>query len=137
MVSRACTYLMPNGRSCRATPMRDQPFCFWHAPETTEEAAEARRLGALHRRKKKDCRLDLRLPRAAHDRGPPGAAGDGGHRDAGLENSLSRSRVIAQIVAAGAKLIEAGDHEERLRALGAVRKARQSGADDAFPDERG
>jgi hypothetical protein len=33
--------------------MRDEPFCFWHAPETAEDAAEARRLGGLHRRKKR------------------------------------------------------------------------------------
>src|SRR5215210_6399171 len=53
MLGRACTYVMPNGRACRATPLRDEPYCFWHAPETAEEAAEARRLGGLHRRKKK------------------------------------------------------------------------------------
>lgn len=44
---------MLTGRPCRATPLRDEPFCFWHSPETAEEAAEARRLGGLHRRKKK------------------------------------------------------------------------------------
>jgi hypothetical protein len=32
--------------------MSDEPFCFWHSPDTAEEAAEARRLGGLHRRKK-------------------------------------------------------------------------------------
>ena len=53
MVGRACTYLLPSGRPCRATPLRDEPYCFWHAPETAEEAAEARRIGGLHRRKKK------------------------------------------------------------------------------------
>ena len=53
MLGRACSYVMPSGRLCRATPLVDQPFCFWHSPETAEEAAEARRLGGLHRRKKK------------------------------------------------------------------------------------
>ena len=53
MVGRACTYQMPDGRARRATPMRGELSCFWHLPEKTEDAAEARRLGGLHRRKKK------------------------------------------------------------------------------------
>jgi hypothetical protein len=53
MVGGACTAVRNDGRPCQATPMRDEPFCFWHAPETADEAAEARRLGGLHRRKKK------------------------------------------------------------------------------------
>src|SRR3972149_2352691 len=44
---------LPDGRWWRAPPVRGEPFCFWHAPETAEEAAEARRLGGLHRRKKR------------------------------------------------------------------------------------
>src|SRR5450830_402180 len=53
MVGRACTYQMPDGRACRATPLRDEPFCFWHTPGTADELAEARRMGGLHRRKKR------------------------------------------------------------------------------------
>jgi hypothetical protein len=51
MVGRSCTYLHPDGRRCRATPLRDAPFCFWHSPEREEDAAEARRLGGLRRRR--------------------------------------------------------------------------------------
>ena len=53
MLGRACTYQLAEGRACRATPLRDAPFCFWHAPDTADELAEARRLGGLHRRKKR------------------------------------------------------------------------------------
>ena len=53
MVGAACTALRTDGRPCRATPMIDEAFCFWHSPNTVEEAAEARRLGGAHRRKKK------------------------------------------------------------------------------------
>jgi hypothetical protein len=49
----ACTYQLPDGRGCRATPLKAEPFCFWHAPGTADELAEARRLGDLHRRKKR------------------------------------------------------------------------------------
>jgi hypothetical protein len=33
--------------------MRGEEYCFWHQPEHTEEAAEARRLGGLRRRRDK------------------------------------------------------------------------------------
>ena len=49
MVGRGCTFDMPDGRRCRATPLRDSPFCFWHDPGKAEEAHEARRLGGMRR----------------------------------------------------------------------------------------
>ena len=107
--------------------MRDEPFCFWHSPETTEEAAEARRLGGLHRRKKKTVGavygfqglrtiedLQLLLETAAIE-------------TLALENSIPRNRAIAAYAAIGAKLIEVGDHEERLFAL----ESAQRGTADA------
>lgn len=138
MVSRACTYQMPSGRPCRATPMRDQPFCFWHAPETAEEAAEARRLGGLHRRKKKTVAsiYDFRGLRTveAHQALLETAATE----TLALENSIPRNRVLAQIVAAGSKLLEVGELEERLSALEATQKGRNANTDemDAFGDVR-
>ena len=46
---RSCTFVMPDGRACRAGPQRDRPYCFAHDPERAQEAAEARRLGGLRR----------------------------------------------------------------------------------------
>ena len=43
----------PDGRLCRAIPLRDRPYCFWHDPDSEEKAAEARRLGGLRRRRGK------------------------------------------------------------------------------------
>jgi hypothetical protein len=53
MVGRSCGHGLADGRRCRATPMRDGPFCFWHTPEREEDAAEARRLGGLRRRRER------------------------------------------------------------------------------------
>ena len=39
--SRACRALKKNGRPCRAPALRAGSACFWHAPESTEAAAEA------------------------------------------------------------------------------------------------
>ena len=113
--------------------MRDEPFCFWHAPETAEEAAEARRLGGLHRRKKKSVAAVF---------------GFGGLRTIGdnqalletavietlaIENSISRNRALAAMAATGGKLIELGDLPERVTALEAASR-RPATPDDAFED---
>ena len=53
MTPRRCTATTIDGRPCGATPMRDAPFCFWHNPPSADEAAEARQLGGLRRRREK------------------------------------------------------------------------------------
>ena len=47
----ACRERKKNGRPCRAPALRAGSACFWHAAETREAAAEARRLGGLRRRR--------------------------------------------------------------------------------------
>ncbi len=47
---RQCAYRKENGQPCRAAPLTNREFCFWHSPEHAEEIAEARRLGGLRRR---------------------------------------------------------------------------------------
>lgn len=134
MVGGACTALRNDGRPCRATPMRDEPFCFWHAPETADEAAEARRLGGLHRRKKKSVAaiygfgglrtiIDIQalLETAAIE-------------TLAIENSIARNRALAGMAATAAKLIELGDLAERVAALEAVTRHASEPADDAFDD---
>ena len=53
MGPRGCTYLMPDGRACGATRRRAVPFCWVHDENASDEAAEARRLGGLRRRRER------------------------------------------------------------------------------------
>jgi hypothetical protein len=122
---------MPDGHACRAGPQRDRPFCFSHDPERTEEAAEARRLGGLRRRKEGTIAVAYDLP------GLDSVAGirrlldivvtDG----VGLENGIARLRVLISTAAAATSLLKVGEFEERLTALEAVvgSGAAQSGDD--------
>ncbi len=120
MSRRNCSFRKPNGQGCNATPMTDQEYCFWHSPEHADEAAEARRLGGLRRRREvtvagaygfdglqtvEDIRRILMI--VAVD-------------TLGLDNSVHRSRVLIALVAAAAKLLETGDMEERLASLEAA-----------------
>jgi hypothetical protein len=111
--------------------MHDEPFCFWHSPETAEEAAEARRLGGLHRRKKKTVGavFGFRGLRTIEDN--QGLLETAAIETLALENSISRNRALASFAAVGVKLIEVGDLEERLAVLeAATRYAPEPGDDD-------
>ena len=130
MVGHACAFLMPSGRPCRATPLRDEPFCFWHAPETAEEAADARRLGGLHRRKKKTVASIYGVGGLRTIDDLQGLLETAAIETMALENSISRNRAIAGMVATGAKLIETGELEERIAALELATGSGRAGADE-------
>ncbi len=136
MVGRTCAVELADGRRCRATPLRDGPYCFWHAPEREEEAAEARRLGGLRRRREKTVA-------GAYDFAGLGTI-ESIRRileiatiDAlGLENSIVRARVLISAALAAAKLLETGELEDRLAALeAALGVGRGPLAEVAFGDE--
>jgi len=133
MVGPSCTYVMPSGRLCRATPLRDEPFCFWHSPETAEEAADARRLGGLHRRKKKTvgAAFGFRGLRTVEDN--QALLETAAIETLALENSVDRNRALAGYASIGAKLIEVGDLEARLAVLEAATRAAGAAAE---ADER-
>jgi hypothetical protein len=133
MVGPSCTYVMPSGRLCRATPLRDEPFCFWHSPETAEEAADARRLGGLHRRKKKTvgAAFGFRGLRTVEDN--QALLETAAIETLALENSVGRNRALAGYASIGAKLIEVGDLEARLAVLEAATRAAGAAAE---ADER-
>src|ERR1035437_8601152 len=127
---RSCTFLMPDGRACRAGPQRDRPYCFSHDPERAEEPAEARRLGGLRRRKEGTIAVAYDLP------GIDTVAGirrlldivvtDG----VGLDNGIARLRVLVATAAAATNLLKVAELEDRLAALEAAVKQRAPGSAD-------
>jgi hypothetical protein len=117
---RRCSELAANGRPCRARPLRDVPFCFWHAPGNEEEVAEARRLGGLRRRREKTVS-------GAYDFTGLGSVEEirrlldiAAVDTLGLENGIARSRVLVQVALAAAKLLETGELEARVELLEAA-----------------
>ena len=120
MVGRSCSYQHPSGKPCRATPMRDEPFCFWHSPETAEEAAEARRLGGLNRRKKRTVAAIYGLGGLRTLEDLLGLLETITIETLVLENSINRNKAVGAFIATAAKLLEVGDLAERLAALEAA-----------------
>ena len=136
MVGRACTYQMPDGMACLATPLRDEPFCFWHSPDTAEELTEARRMGGLHRRKKRTVATIYGFGGLRSIEDNQGLLETIAVETLGLENSIARNRALTAIVATGAKLIELGDLASRIAAMeAALGPHRRSDEDSVFPTE--
>jgi hypothetical protein len=133
---RTCEFVMPDGSRCRAGPQRDRPYCFAHDPERASEAAEARRLGGLRRRKEGTIAVAYDLP---------GLDSVGGIRrlldivvtdGVGLDNGIPRLRVLISTAVAAMNLLKVGEFEERLASLEAAVGSQQPKDDDAaFPME--
>ena len=136
VASRSCEFVMPDSSRCRAGPQRDRPYCFAHDPQRAAEAAEARRLGGLRRRKEGTIAVAYDLP------GLDSVAGirrllqivstDG----LAMDNGIPRLRALISTAVAATNLLKVGDFEERLAALEAA-VGQRSGADEnaAFPAE--
>ena len=136
MVGSACTAVRADGRPCRATKLRDEEFCFFHSPETAEEAAEARRLGGLHRRKKKSVAAIYGFAGLRTISDSQTLLETAAIETLAIENSINRNRTLATFVATAAKLIEVGELADRVAALEAAALASRasSAADDPFVD---
>ena len=117
---------LENGRTCGATALRDSEFCFWHSPAHEEEAQDARRLGGLRRKRERAVAGvyefqglttvgDIRRPLEV-------AALD----TLSLENSVARARTLAYLAQTALRCLEVGDLEERLLALEAALRNRDS-----------
>jgi hypothetical protein len=135
VASRTCEFVMPDGSRCRAGPQRERPYCFAHDPERAAEAAEARKLGGLRRRKEGTIALAYDLP------GLDSVAGirrllqivstDG----LAMDNGVPRLRVLISTATAATNLLKVGEIEERLAALESAIGGHKADEDAAFPTE--
>jgi hypothetical protein len=135
VIRRRCSFAKTDGEACAMAPLHDRPYCFSHDPERAADAAEARRLGGLRRRKEGTIAVAYDLP------GLDTVAGirrlldivvtDG----VGLDNGVPRLRVLISTAVAATNLLKVGEFEERLAALEAAIRHPQSDEDDAFGAE--
>ncbi len=120
MMGRNCKEETAKGEPCRQAPLQDGDYCFWHDPEHKSDAAEARRLGGLRRRREKTVAgaYDIEGLETVEQvrRLIEIAVLD----TLGLENSIARSRTLAYLSQIALKALEVGDFQERLQALEAA-----------------
>ncbi len=126
MPERRCTAITDGGEACRAARLRGGDYCFWHDPDHAAEAAEARRLGGLRRRRESvvsgtyaidglgsipDIRRLLEI--AVTD-------------TLSLENSIARARALAYLAQTALRLLETGELADRVDQLEAAMQRRRS-----------
>src|SRR5687768_17901100 len=104
--TRACAHAYEDGRVCGARPMARGRLCFFHDPDKSTEAEEARRLGGLRRRKE-------RTVATAYDVAGLGTIADLRRAleivffDAlSMENTPARNRIIITVTDSAARLLE-------------------------------
>jgi len=131
LIRRRCAYAKADGQPCQMAPLRDRPYCFAHDPERAEEAADARRLGGLRRRKEGTIAVAYDLPGLDTVVGIRRLLDIVVTDGIGLENGIARLRVLISASAAATSLLKVGEFEERLTALESVvgSGAPQSGDD--------
>ena len=120
LARRTCSFTMPDGRLCRAGPQIDRLYCFAHDPERAADAAEARRLGGLRRRKEGTLAVAYDLPSLDTVEGIRRIFEIVRADLLGLDNSIGRARALIAAGSAATKLLMVGDYEERIRTLEAV-----------------
>jgi hypothetical protein len=136
MVSASCAFEMPDGLRCRAPALRGKALCYWHDPDKADEAAEARRIGGMHRRKAKSVATiydfsGLRTVESAQRLLETAAL-----ETLALENSIARNRTLISAASGAGRLIETGDLEARLATVeAAVGSKERSTENAAFPEE--
>ena len=134
LMRRRCTFSKADGLACQMAPLRERPFCFAHDPERAEEAAEARRLGGLRRRKEGTIAVAYDLPGLGTVEGIRRLLDIVVTDGLGLDNGVNRLRVLISVATAATRLLETAEFEERLAAIEAVVRNRRESSADPFDE---
>jgi hypothetical protein len=119
VIAKGCSFLRQNGTTCRATPSHETGLCFFHDPAVAKEAAEARRLGGLRRRRKGSVAGAYEFFGLDSVPGIRRLLEIATLDTLALDNSLARSRTLVQVAMGATKLLETGELEQRLEQLDA------------------
>ena len=117
VVGRTCKQRKGNGQPCRAAPRRDGDFCLWHSPDHTDEAAQARRLGGIRRRREKTLSITYDFDGLASVEGIRRLLEIAVMDTLALDSGVQRCRTLAYLAQVGLKTLEIAQFEERVQAL--------------------
>jgi hypothetical protein len=120
LIKRRCRYAKADGQTCQMAPLRERPYCFSHDPERATEAAEARRLGGLRRRREGTITVAYDLPGLDSVEGIRRLLDIVVTDGVGLDNGIPRLRVLISTAVAATNLLRVAEFEERLATLEAA-----------------
>jgi len=117
VVIRACKAIKEDGSRCRAAPLQGSDFCLFHSPDHAKEAAEARRLGGLRRKRESTLSSAYDFEGLADVVQVRRLLEIAVLDTLSLENSVARSRTLAYLAQVALKALEVGELAERIEAL--------------------
>ena len=133
-VTSHCAHLQPDGRPCRAYPVMDSRFCFWHEPAKAGDLADAQRLGGARRKRERTLAVAFDFTGLGSMESIRRLLEIAATDTLGLDTSIAKIRALISVAVASAKLLETGELAERLAALEAVHRGPAS-TEPAFPEE--
>src|SRR5687768_13558634 len=114
---RTCMFTMPSGQGCKFAPLREGQYCFVHDPDHADDAADARRIGGMRRKKEKTVAIayDFQGLESVEQlrRVLEVAILD----TLSLDNGVARNRTLGSLTMAALKALETGNLEERVAQL--------------------
>jgi hypothetical protein len=135
VVRRPCKARRADGQPCRAAALTDSEYCLMHDPAHAEAVAEARKLGGMRRRKEVTVRVAYDVEGIEAVPSLQRIATIAILDTLALENGVARNRTLLAGVQVGAKLLETGVLEERVRVLEQAVLHQQPDADSPFDAE--
>ena len=117
---------MPDGRPCGATRRRAVPVCWVHDPDVSEEAAEARRLGGLRRRRERTLAITFDLTGVSTPAELTRMVEIATHETLAERSSLARARTLLLAARTGLQVRIETVIEARLRTLEAAEAQRRA-----------
>jgi len=125
VMRRQCAFQSPDGKPCRAAPLRDGEFCLMHSPEHIKEVQEARRLGGLRRKRESTVSSAYQFESLTSVEGIRRIIEVAVIDTLAMENSVARSRTLAYLAQIALHTLELGDLEERIVALEELAKVKK------------
>ena len=132
LIRNCCAYAKADGQPCRMAPLHDRPYCFSHDPERAAEAAEARRLGGLRRKKEGTIAIAFDLPGLDTVAGIRRLLEIAATDAVGLDSGIPRLRVLISAATAATNLLKVGELEDRVTHLEAAVARFDATSDDLF-----
>jgi hypothetical protein len=124
-LSRSCKALNDRGLPCGQPPQHESDFCYWHDPANEKDAAEARRLGGLNRKRERTLQEVYDVDGLGSTQQIQRLLEIAVAGVLGLENSLNRSRVLIAAAMAAARVLETGELEKRVQSIEQVLQPRE------------
>src|SRR5688572_21563092 len=133
LIRKGCAYAKADRQPCRMAPLHDRPYCFSHVPERAAEAAGARRIGGLRRKKEGTIAIAFDLPGLDTVAGIRRLLQIAATDAVGLDSGIPRLRVIISAATAATNLLKVGELEDRLAHVeAAVKRYDAASTDDVF-----